>query len=164
MESSINSLSYEGELVYSASPVALPNKCSLEDIIRLEKALLATESCDTSGGEVESYFSDGLYARKLTLPAGSTAVGKMHLQGQINFLLKGTVRVTTDNGEVKTLTAPDIIVSKAGTKRACHALTETVWVTVSHTSKKTVDEVEADIIASSTDDPRLEGILCLGQQ
>lgn len=141
-------------------------KCSLESVYRLEDFLKSIPGADTSaeaGGDVEHHFSDGLYARQLTMPADTFIVGELHLKGQINFLMKGEIAVTTDEG-VKILKAPQIVVSSAFTKRAGYAITETVWVTVSATDKTTVDEVRADILATGKDDPRLGGLLCLGEQ
>ena len=137
-------------------------KCDLASIHLFEKFLLTHPDADTSGGDVESFFSEGLYTRKLTIPADTFIVGEMHLKGNINFLMKGTITVSSADGN-ETLHAPNIIVSKPGVKRAVHALTETVWVTVSATDKTTVEEVKTDIIATDLSDPRLEGILCLGE-
>ncbi|AWD90290.1 hypothetical protein [Dickeya phage Amaethon] len=135
------------------------------DILRLEVALMSLPGVDTSGGNVQHYFSDGLYARKLMLPAGSAIVGKIHLNGQINFLMKGTIRVTTDTG-VEELTAPQIVVTGPGTKRAGYAITDVEWVTVSATDETDLDKIEDSIIAKSFDDPRLLiklEALCLGE-
>lgn len=147
-----------GQVVMSNSSVGLTpfngGKCDRESILKLEQALLALPGADTSGGNVEHYFSEGLYARKLTLPAGSAIVGHIHLQGQINFLMKGTIRVTTDEG-VEELTAPQIVVSGPGMKRAGYAITETEWVTVVATTETSPETVEETVLAKSFEDPRL---------
>jgi len=141
-------------------------KPSTSDILRLEEALKSLPGVDISGGDVSHYFSDGLYARKLCIPAGSAIVGKIHLNGQINFLMKGTIRVTTDGGVVE-MSAPQIVVTGPGTKRAGYAITDVEWVTVSATEETEVDKVEEAIIAKDFDDPRLIDkleALCLGAQ
>lgn len=137
-------------------------KCTRANVLALEEFLSSLDGADFSGGDVEHFFSDGLIARKLKLKAGSTIVGKIHLRGQINFLMKGTIRVTTENDKVVAITGPKIIVSPAGTKRAGHAITDVEWVTVSHTNATTVEDAEADLLATGDDDPRLGGQLCLG--
>lgn len=152
-----------GELVSSnLPPTFVLAKPELADILRLEEALKSLPGADVSDGDVSHFHSDGLYARKLNLSAGTMLVGKIHLYGQINFLMKGTIRVTTDDG-VKELTAPQIVVSKAGTKRAGYCLTDVTWVTVSATTETDVAKIEQSIIATDINDPRLllEAV-CLG--
>lgn len=155
----------QGEVVSTNTPLIpfMDNEYDREAVVRLEKHLKSMPEVDNGDGDVEHFFSDGLYARKLNIPADTVLVGHAHLKGQINFLMKGTIRVTTDNG-VKTLTAPQIVVSAAGTKRAGYAITDTTWVTVSATDETEPEAVRKAIIAESEDDPRLKEVLCLGQQ
>ncbi|AFV51097.1 tail fiber adhesin [Vibrio phage VPMS1] len=155
----------QGQVVSTNAPLIpfMDNKYDRKAVVRLEEHLKTLPGVDLSGGDVEHFFSDGLYARKLNIPADTVLVGHAHLQGQINFLMKGTIRVTTDEG-VKTLTAPQIVVSAAGTKRAGYAITDTTWVTVSATEETDPESVRAAIIATGEDDPRLKEVLCLGVQ
>lgn len=155
--------SINGKVISSNLP-QLDKVVDRASILRLEQAMLAMTNADTSDGDVHHHFSDGLYARELRIPADTVLIGHIHLQGQINFLMKGTIRVTTDEG-VKTLTAPQIVVTGPGTKRAGYAVTDVVWVTVSATNEKDPEEIRKQIIATSFDDPRLiaiEEALCLG--
>lgn len=125
----------------------LPNKPSLEKIQKFQSALealpgdLKRDYTDLTS----HYFADGLYARALFIPAGDTVVGKMHRQSHINFLMKGTIRVWTEQG-MKTLEAPQIITSEPGCKRVGYALTDTVWVTVHASTKTDLKELEAELI------------------
>lgn len=141
------------------------SKC--QSILDLEQAMLALPEADTSGGDLQHYFSEGLYARQLTIPADTVVVSKIHLKGQINFLLKGTLLVVSEQS-TQELTAPQVIVSPPGIKRAVHTKTEVVWVTVSATNKTDLKEIEEEIIAKDFDDPRLlakrEEALCLGER
>lgn len=143
-------------------------QCDIANIIRLEQFLKATPGADTSGGNVEHYFADGVYARKLTLPADTIIVGRIHLQSQINFLMKGTIAVSTEDGSVKVLTAPQIIVTPPGTKRVGYAQTETEWVTVTGTDcGNDLVAIEAHTVTDDLADPRLiekMEALCLGAQ
>lgn len=157
----------QGEVVATncSSLIPLVDKtCSLESLYELERFLKKQPDADVSGGDVEHHFSTGLYARELHLKANDIIVGELHLKGQINFLLKGTIVVTTAEG-VKTLTAPQMVVSPPGTKRAGYALTDVTWVTVCHTNEETPEAAFSDLIATGLDDPRLEGAkLCLLEQ
>lgn len=157
------SCSVQGKVVSSNVP-QLDHLCDRESVLKLEAAMLAMPGASTSDGDVSHHFSDGLYARELRIPADTVLVGHIHLQGQINFLMKGTIRVTTDDG-VKTLTAPQIVVTGPGTKRAGYAVTDVIWVTVSATTETDPEEVRKQIIATDFNDPRLiaiEEALCLG--
>jgi len=91
------------------------------------------------------YFSLGLYARELTLPAQSVVTGKIHKHPHLNVILKGECRVTTPFG-TETLTGPCIFESKPDTKRAVYAVTETTWITFHPTEKTDLKKIEEDII------------------
>lgn len=135
-------------------------------ILDLEEKMKKMPGADTSGGDLEHFFSEGLYARQLTIPADTCVVAKIHLKGQINFLMKGSLKVATEEG-VQTLTAPQVIVSPPGVKRAVHTITEVVWVTVSATEHTCLEKIEDEIIAKDFNDPRLlakQEALCLGER
>jgi len=95
--------------------------------------------------ETEHYFSDELYARALFIPAGTVLTGKVHKRDHLNFLMKGEIKVMTDDG-VKLLKAPAIIESKKGIKRAGFAMTDTLWVTVHHCTKTSVEDAENELV------------------
>ena len=93
-------------------------------------------------------FSDGIYVREITIPAGLFIVGKIHKHDHPNFLLSGEVIVVTEDG-IEELTGPLSMISKAGTKRALYSKTELVWTTVHANPTNTEDltELEEHIIA-----------------
>jgi len=91
------------------------------------------------------HFSGGLYARELTLPAGSTVVGKIHRHAHLNVILKGHVTVTTPYG-TEDLHGPCIFESKPDTKRAVYTHEETTWITFHPTEETSVQKIEQDII------------------
>ncbi|MDQ7996058.1 MAG: hypothetical protein AAGC76_09405 [Luteibacter sp.] len=125
----------------------LPDSPTLEQIHQLEAFLLTQprDDCATS-----HYFADGVYGRALLIPAGTALTGKMHRQRHLNFLMQGTIRVWTEQGGMKELEAPQIIVSDPGTKRVGYALTDTIWVTVHATEKTDLAEIEAEVIIPET--------------
>ena len=88
-------------------------------------------------------FSDGIYVREITIPAGMLIIGKIHKHDHPNFLLKGEVVVITEGGGVEELKAPCSMISKPGTKRALYAKTELVWTTVhlNPTNTEDLDEL-----------------------
>ena len=94
------------------------------------------------------YFAQGLYAREITIPAGTIITGLIHRQSQINFCLRGKIAIVTEEGEA-IFQAGDTIVSPPGTKRAAVALEETVWTTVLGTELTDVEEIEARLVCAS---------------
>jgi len=108
-------------------------------------------------------FAPGMYVRQITLPKGSMCVGKIHKHEHPNFLMSGKVQVVTENGGCEILTAPMVMISPAGTKRAVHALEDTVWVTVHATNETDLEKIEDEVIAKSYEElPTNKESLCLG--
>jgi len=94
------------------------------------------------------FFANGVYARELTIPAGTVVVGKIHKYAQINILSKGDISIATEQG-VRRVQAPHTVVSPPGTKRVGYAHTETVWTTISRTDETDLELIEKELIAES---------------
>ena len=90
-------------------------------------------------------FAQGLYAREVTLPEGSTAIGFRHAQEHICIISKGRVQVVTEDG-VQEIAAPATLVVPAGRKNCVHALEETVWTTIHASDAATPDEAFAALV------------------
>lgn len=75
------------------------------------------------------YFAKGLYAREITIPAGTLLTGKIHTTQHLNIISKGDISVLTEHGP-KRIQAPCALISPPGTKRAGYAHEETVWTTI----------------------------------
>ena len=86
-------------------------------------------------------FSNGIYARELSIPAGGLIVGKVHKTQHHNFLLQGEIIVLTEEGGVSLLQAPCTMVSEPGTQRVGYALTDTVWTAV-HLNESNTQDLE----------------------
>ncbi len=95
--------------------------------------------------ETKHYFANGMYAREVFRPAGTTIVGKIHKHEHLFIVTKGCILVWTDGDETR-MEAPCVLVSKPGTKRATYAETDAVAMTVHRTDKTNLDEIEAEII------------------
>lgn len=91
------------------------------------------------------YFADGMYARELFRPAGTLIVGKVHKREHFYIVTKGAVQVVME-GESKVITAPAVIVSPPGTKRAVLALEDSVCMTVHRTKHRDLDKIERQLI------------------
>ena len=96
-------------------------------------------------------FCPGIYVREIFIKAGSLLTGKIHREAHPVFLMQGAIRVFTEQGGMRELTAPLCFIAPPGAKRAALALEDTVWVTVHHNPSNTQDlaQLEAEIIAPS---------------
>ena len=110
------------------------------------------------------YFADGLYAREIFIPKGTTLTGKIHKTEHLNIISKGDISVMTEHG-IKRIKAPCTMVSKPGTKRVGYAHEDTVWTTIHASAERDLDKLEALLIAPTYDDAALieqKEPLCLG--
>ena len=93
----------------------------------LEKELLKLPQADIM---TEHLFMDGIYERKIIIPAWVVLTGAEHKSDYRVRLEKGTIAVNTDDG-VKVLTAPCEFPAKAGMQRAGRVFEEeVVWVDI----------------------------------
>lgn len=95
---------------------------------------------------IRHYFSQGVYAREMRVPAGAVIVGEIHKHQQLNILSYGRVRVQTEKG-VEVFEAPFTMVAPAGAKRVFYAETDAVWTVIHGTDKTDVEEIRAEFIA-----------------
>jgi hypothetical protein len=93
-------------------------------------------------------FAPGTYVRTIFVPKNTLIVTKIHKYAHVTILIKGAVLVATEEG-LKTLEAPLIMTTKAGTKRAIYCKTDVLWSTVHATDKTDLDEIEDELIAKS---------------
>ncbi len=109
----------------------------------MEQALMNHPNAIVVGDENEPplkhEFTDGMYTRTIKLPKGMILTGKIHKHDHPNFLMEGKVEVYTEHNGTEILTAPQIIMSKAGTKRVVLTLEDTVWATVHANPTNTQD-------------------------
>lgn len=92
------------------------------------------------------HFAPHVYAREMLLPKGHTIVGKIHKHSHLNIIIKGSVTVSTEEGN-KELIGGDVFTSYAGTKRAVYAHEDTVWMTIHITDETDLKKIEEEIIA-----------------
>lgn len=129
-----------------------------QSIVELEQQLL---QCVQADMPVEHYFAHGLYARSLHIPKHCVLTGAIHLHEHINILAKGDITVITEDGP-KRVTAPAVMVSKPGTKRAGFAHEDSVWITVHACEAKDVETAEKLLVTNDFDEwLRLEEQRCL---
>lgn len=110
-----------------------------DKVALLEAEMLTREQIEIP---VRHDFAPGVYARTITIPAGTLLTGRIHLFEQLNILSGGKISVLTDDG-MKDVEAPFIVVSPPGTKRIAFAHTECTWTTILATEEKDPDVIEA---------------------
>lgn len=93
-------------------------------------------------------FGPGVYIREVTVPAGTLAIGHCQRFEQMNIMLKGKVTVVTDDGELKTLTAPTCFVGKPG-RKVGYIHEEMVWQNIYATNETDVEKLEAMFLDKS---------------
>jgi hypothetical protein len=122
-------------------------------IFRLQEQMLLMEQAPI---ETSHTFCNGIYARKIVIPAGATLVGKIHKTEHMNIVAKGRIAVFTADGGQKEVAAGEIVIGQPGTKRVGYALEDTVWVTLHATAETDLERLEQTLIEDEH--------LLLGQQ
>jgi quercetin dioxygenase-like cupin family protein len=111
--------------------------------------------------EAEHYFAPGLYGRKVTLAAGTLAIGKKHRTTHLSVLAKGSLIVRgVDDLPDHRMVAGDVMVTPAGSQRAVYAEEDAVFVCIHPNPENQTDleKLEALFIEA----PALEGPQCPG--
>lgn len=98
--------------------------------------------------KVINYFSHGVYARELHIPAGTMLTGEIHKLENLNILSKGDISVLTERGMVR-VQAPFTVVSPPGTKRIAYAHTDCIWTTIHGTFETDIDKIKQYFTAST---------------
>lgn len=97
---------------------------------------------------ITHWFSRGVYAREMAIPAGTLITGRIHKYSQINVLLQGEVSVLMEGG-VKRIKAPYIYEAPPGTKRAVFVHADARWLTICGTHTTDTDVLEDELTAGS---------------
>lgn len=113
----------------------------------LEALMMADDEAVTDY-PTDHMFAHGLYGRRVVMPAGTSAVGKIHKHSCITIVLRGLIATTTDS-EPMVIRAPYAFVSPAGSKRAVFAIEETEWMTVQASDKTNLEELENELTVQS---------------
>jgi hypothetical protein len=108
---------------------------------------------------VEHEVTDGMYLRKLFIPAGSLLIGKVHLKHCMNVVAAGDISVLTETGS-KRVKAGFTGMSSPGTQKVGFAHADTVFINVFRTDKTALDDIEAEIACEVSAAERKE-LVCL---
>ena len=155
---------YEFVITVDQSPVKKPLTVNVDDfnnkVVSFENELKTLENAIVDPDEIEKInplehsFAEGMYVRKLVMPANQILVGKIHKQDHPYFIMSGDVSILTEDGVVR-VDKPHYGMTKAGTKRVIYTHSETTWITVQHTYETDLKKIEEDVIAKGFNDPAL---------
>jgi quercetin dioxygenase-like cupin family protein len=127
-------------------PTSVPTREQIEKLQAEMSAMPQSElQLAADAMQTEHYFHAGMYARKLSRPAGCLIVGKVHKQDHYFLCAKGEIISWSEKGMVH-LYAGDIIESRPGTKRVTLAVTDAIGITFHKTDKTDLDEIEKDLV------------------
>src|ERR1700675_934937 len=118
----------------------LPALKSLTTREAIEKLQVLVGEMPQYQPETHHYFADGMYCRWVFRHKGTLVIGKVHKKEHFYMVLQGSVEVAGGPDGPVNLTAPAIVVSQPGTKRAVMALEDSVCVTVHRTPFTGIDE------------------------
>ena len=123
-------------------PITIDKVPSREQIDRLQSEMAKMPQAELV---TEHYFSPGMYCRKVSRPAGTIIVGKVHKAPHFFMCAKGEIIAWSETG-MRRLQAGDVIESQPGTKRVTMAMVDSIGITIHKTDKTDIDEIEAELI------------------
>ena len=126
-------------------------------VMSLENKMLSSDNENIVKGNSDTFplthsFSDGVYIREMSMLKGGIVIGKIHNKSHTWFLMKGKIKVATEDSVV-TYSAPTYVNAKAGAKRVIAAIEDSVFVNIhpNPDNIKNTDELE-DILTCKTYD------------
>ena len=94
---------------------------------------------------IKHHFSDGVYAKQMTLPAGHFALSHKHNYSHLSVLASGVAVVEVDGMET-TYTAPACIEIKAEAEHKITALENVIWYCIHATNETDVAKIDEVVI------------------
>lgn len=104
-------------------PGIIPRNTRGERVARLERALLALPQVNCP---IRHYFAPGIYAREMSIPAGTVVTGAVHKTENLIVVSKGRLRIVTDDG-TRDVAAGETFTCKPVMKNAVVALEDSRW-------------------------------------
>jgi hypothetical protein len=125
----------------------VPHTDMREKVERLERIL---ENAPQVECPLRHQFAPGLYAREMIVPAGTIATGAVHKTEHLTIVV-GHCLLTTDEG-AEEFVGYHSFVSKPGTKRAIHAIQDTMVTTLHVTQETDLDKLCEQLTESTRDE------------
>ena len=127
-------------------------------VMSLENKMLSSDNENIVKGNSDTFplthsFSEGVYIREMSMLKGGIVIGKIHNKSHTWFLMKGKIKVATEDSVV-TYSAPTYVNAKAGAKRVIAAIEDSVFVNVhpNPDNIKNTDELENILTCKTYDE------------
>jgi hypothetical protein len=114
-------------------------------IERVEKEWLTLPQVECP---LRHFFSDGVYYREITMPAGVFVIGHEHKTKHLNVVTKGRASVMID-GVLREIRAGEVFESGVGVRKVLLIHEEMVWSTVHVTTERDLAKLEELLITKS---------------
>lgn len=124
--------------IASLLPVTDVGMSGRDAVKRYEDMLIQLPQLDMP---VEHFFGDGVYVRKLILPKGACATGRIHKYDHVSIVVSGDMTIWTEESGVHRVTGHSVVEVKAGMKRAGVAHEDTVWLTAHRMDRLSPSEI-----------------------
>ena len=128
----------------------LPAKATSEQILALQAAILDLPQVPEL--KTEHYVYNGMYCRKVHIPAGVAVVSKVHKTEHFFIGCAGSLHVS-GQGDSYILSPGDVVKSEIGTKRAVFALDDVICMTLHRTDKTDIDDIFEEIVINDPNSP-----------
>jgi quercetin dioxygenase-like cupin family protein len=127
-------------------------------VMSLENKMLSSDNENIVKGNSDTFplthsFSEGVYIREMSMLKGGIVIGKIHNKSHTWFLMKGKIKVATEDSVV-TYSAPTYVNAKAGAKRVIAAIEDSVFVNIhpNPDNIKNTDELENILTCKTYDE------------
>ncbi len=136
-----------GNLEKRYSSIISKEENDLVDAVELELIrMVESGEFKTAEFPLRHIFTEGLYAREITMYAESRLTSKIHLTDHQFIVSKGRVLVYNGGEEIE-IVAPYHGITKAGTRRVLYVLEDTIWTTFhANPNNETVEQIENRIL------------------
>ena len=122
----------------------LQEKTSKNDLLdELEVAMAKMPQVEC---KVVDRFTKGMYIRECQIPAGTMLTSMTHKKQHPFVVSQGKIMVTSDNEGSIILEAPHTGITEPNTRRALHALTDTIWTTFHVTNETDIAKIAEEIL------------------
>lgn len=128
-----------------ASQLASPGE-RLVDISQIKEVDQRIAQMPAVDPEVKVCFTPGMMSRQIFMEAGQQHRSKVHKTEHQFILSHGACLVSENGGPTFLMQAPYHGVTKPGTWRNLFIVIDCIWTTFHPTDKRTVEEVEKEII------------------
>ena len=96
----------------------------------------------------EHLFEPGVYRRRVTIPAGTFAIGHHQKTRHVNHMISGKVLMLQSDGTTKIIEAPQTFVGAPG-RKCGYIIEDVVWDNIYLTDETDVSKLEATYIDKS---------------